>query len=263
MDCFNPKDYWEHRLSECFSLKGVGHLSAGKQFNKWVYRVKGGLFMREVKSLKLDLRKADVLDIGSGTGFYIDKWKALKVNSIIGVDIAEVAVNELRHKYPQNSFYCMDISGEIDLIREMRFDIISAIDVLFHIVDDERYINAINNISRLLKPDGVFIFTDIFARDKILRLKHMSVRRLDEIVSILRNAGFAVIKRAPFLVLMNEPIDSECRLHKKFWNRVLRASRVEAAGFVLGAVLFPIESALVSIMKEGPTSEIMICRKSR
>ena len=49
-----------------------------------------------------------------------------------------------------------------------RFQAISAYDVLFHIVDDARYERAIQNISALLSPGGVFFFSDLFLHGETL-----------------------------------------------------------------------------------------------
>ncbi|MBU1023843.1 class I SAM-dependent methyltransferase, partial [bacterium] len=82
MSEFDPRQYWEKRLADNYGLNAVGYWSMGTNFNRWMYRVRKAVFLKIVRSLKINLREASVLDIGSGTGFYIDLWKKLDVESI-------------------------------------------------------------------------------------------------------------------------------------------------------------------------------------
>jgi hypothetical protein len=63
-------------------------------------------------------------------------------------------------------------------------------------------------------------------------------------------------------VLMNYPVDSTSRVHRLCW-RVLELAMVawNPLGAVLGAVLYPLELALVARLKEGPSTELMLCRR--
>ena len=40
MTTFDPKRYWSDRLAKSYSLMGVGWLSLGEPFNRWMYRVR-------------------------------------------------------------------------------------------------------------------------------------------------------------------------------------------------------------------------------
>jgi hypothetical protein len=46
------------------------------------------------------------------------------------------------------------------------------------------------------------------------------------------------------------------------WNILTRLIRQgEFAGFVLGGCLYPLESLLIRLLQESPTTEIVVCRK--
>jgi ribosomal protein L11 methylase PrmA len=45
-----------------------------------------------MKSMHIDFKNTDILDIGSGTGFYVGLWKELSVRSVVGTDITNIAV---------------------------------------------------------------------------------------------------------------------------------------------------------------------------
>ena len=72
----------------------------------------------------------------------------------MGVDIAEVAIEKLSRMYPEYTFYRMDIGNRVHELEKATFDVVSAMDVLFHIVDDNKYENALRNIYGLLRPGG-------------------------------------------------------------------------------------------------------------
>ena len=43
---FDPRGYWEQRLSEHYTLGGVGYLGLGEGFNDWMYRVRRHVFLK-------------------------------------------------------------------------------------------------------------------------------------------------------------------------------------------------------------------------
>jgi 2-polyprenyl-3-methyl-5-hydroxy-6-metoxy-1,4-benzoquinol methylase len=147
MTKFDPKEYWENRLTQDFSLQGVGRIDLGRQYNNWLYRIRRKVFIDLIRSLKKDVASANILDIGSGTGFYIERWQEVGCDKIMGVDLTEVVVKRLSKKYPQHTFEQLDIGSNLSqAIEEHKFDIISCFDVLFHIVDDSIYQKAFENI---------------------------------------------------------------------------------------------------------------------
>lgn len=264
MTKFNPKEYWENRLTQEFSLQGVGRIDMGRNYNNWLYRVRRKVFIASIRSLRKDFADADILDIGSGTGFYIERWEELGCSKITGLDLTEVVVKQLKNKYPQHTFEQLDISDKLtEKVRDWQFDIISGFDVLFHIVDDDRYYKAFENIYSMLATDGIFIFSDLFLHGETKRSTHIVHRSLKKIDHILSDVGFQVLDRRPMFVLMNAPWDSNSKVLKKFWQMLTKAvQRSDLAGQIVGSTLYPIELALVSAFKESPAAEIMICKKS-
>jgi 2-polyprenyl-3-methyl-5-hydroxy-6-metoxy-1,4-benzoquinol methylase len=218
--------------------------------------------MRKVKPLKADFRDMEILDVGSGTGFYMDRWRELGAEKISGLDFTSVATEGLKRKYPGCNIYRLDVGENVKEIKARTFDIVSAFDVLFHIVDDEKYKKAIKNIFSLLRPGGLFVFSENFIHGDTIRKAHIVHRSLAAVEGVVEDAGFRVVERFPMFALMNYPVDSRSRILKMLWMAVAgAASLCGLLGFVIGAVLYPLEMLCVSFMKESPTTEIMICRK--
>ena len=262
MTRFDAESYWENRLVKNFDLQGVGRRNLGVHYNRWVYRVRRRVFLHVMNSLGVDFGSVDSLDVGAGTGFYIDRWKELGVRSVAGIDLTDVAVSRLRKRYPQSAFYNIDIGNDIGELHGHRFDVVSCMDVLFHIVDDNAYRRAFENVYTLLKPGGFFVFTEAFVHGPTRCSEHVVHRTLDDIESVLRGVWFRIVTRRPFLVLMNDPVEPDRPFLKAYWRVIqLMAQHIHFAGALVGAVSYPIELALVSLLKESPSTEIMLCQR--
>jgi hypothetical protein len=64
-------------------------------------------------------------------------------------------------------------------------------------------------------------------------------------------------------VVMNAPVDSKSRLLNAYWRKLTSGlSRFPGSGGIVGATLYPVERLLVSLFKEGPSTELVVCRRS-
>jgi SAM-dependent methyltransferase len=260
MSSFDPESYWEQRLRERYDLEGVGWIGLGGALNDWMYRVRRRVFLQRLAPLLPDPSRARVLDVGSGTGFYVERWHELGAGRVAGSDITETAVAQLRQRFPRDRFERFDVGGESSPFSPGEFDAISAFDVLFHIVDDTRFTRAIGNLFSLTAPGGHLVFSDNFVHGAALRGEHQASRPLAEIEQAVREAGFEITSRRPMFVLLNTPVDSDSRVLHAWWTLLTKAaSRADAFGQVLGAAAYPAELALVSRLREGPSTELMVC----
>ena len=280
MSEFDTQRYWEQRLRDHFSLEGVGYLRLGKKFNEWMYRVRGVVFDRVADGLgvrgsglwengataepRTPNPEPRVIDIGSGTGFYVARWLA-RGAQVTGVDIPDVAVGELTRRFPQARFVRANIGAALvgELASERAaYDAASAFDVLFHIVDDVQYAQALGNIAALVKPGGWFLWSDNFIHRPTVRVAHQASRSLAESTAAVEAAGFEIVDRVPMFVLMNYPADTTSRLTQWAWTAMVSPALLsDALGGLLGRMLFGLECRLVASRRESPSTELMICRK--
>ena len=267
MTDFDPRAFWERRHTNRYGPESVGYMGLGVPYNEWMYRVRGRVVRRVVRRVmrgaRIDLSSREVLDIGSGTGFYIDLWKRLGARSITGSDFAPFAVQALRRKFPGARFEELDIT-RADLPRDLGpFDVISAFDILYHIVDDDRYRRAIANIRSRLRPGGFFVLSENFLPRERETGLHQVSRTYAEIVAMLSESGFEVLRRAPVFFLMNRPLKSSSAVLGATWNMISRVTRMTDRPYLgdwLGAALYPLELASVRLRRTGPSTEMMICR---
>jgi SAM-dependent methyltransferase len=261
-DAFDPEQYWEgmHRQNRGFAAVGFAGLGVG--FNTWMYRVRRVVVRRALRRAALSVKGANVLDVGAGSGFYTGTWLELGAAHVTGIDLSEAAVDALRAEFPTAEFARDDIAEPSEATRGRRYELVSAFDVLFHIVDDERFVRAIENVAELTRPGGHLLLSDNFLHGPAIRGRHQVSRSLAEIDAALAGAGFETVARLPMFFLMNTPIDSQSRLLGFSWRMVSGVCcRSHRAGAVLGGLLFPLELVLTGVAKEGPSTELVVCRR--
>lgn len=261
-DLFDAGAYWEDRLRRRYDLGGVGSIDLPASYNTWLYRVRRAGFRRWLAPVARREHLGSLLDVGAGTGFYVELWRNLGLQ-VTGLDITEVAVERLQQRFPESTFIRADIGGEHD-ISLPTFDAVSAFDVLFHIVDDAAFVRALERIGRAVRPGGLLFLSDLFQHEEPIAIEHQAGRTLSSMTAALASAGFDIISRRPVFYLMVEPTDRPPRW-LQVWARCL--ARIlygnERLGYVAGAALYPIEVLLTRIVREGPSIELAICRKRR
>lgn len=260
MTTFDPRAYWEDRLATFASAAGVGCLGLSESYNRWLHRVKARAFRTAIRSIGWRWAEKRILDIGSGTGFCLRVWKRVGVGEIVGSDFTTNSVLRLRGRWPDVEMVTMDIT-QPNMPVSGPFDAISAIDVLFHITEDDAYHRAAANIAHLLSPGGYFLFTENFLHGREERNGHLVSRNIWDIRRIMQAAGLIPVRRSAVFALMNRPIDSSSGLRHRAWRGLERLARNEFSGWMTGALLYPIELALLQILADGPSTELMLCRK--
>lgn len=165
--------------------------------------------------LKLDTAKK-VLDYGAGSGLHVELWETIFDEAELHFcDISSVAMEKFKAKYPRHAH-------RYSLVRENHpdgsddtFDVIASVEVMEHVEDLNLYLR---DISRLLKPGGLFVWTTPCANQfsiehifsaitgKIERTRegyrrwkwedptHLRRLRSNEIESLLRENGFSDVR---------------------------------------------------------------------
>lgn len=264
MSEFIPGDFWEKRLNQHSGLEGVGYEKLGRPFNIWAYRIRKAAFLNLLETQSVDPRGKRVLDIGSGTGFYLDIWKQLGASPVFGADITEVAVQNLQKRFPDCTVVRLDIGEPLPDNHPWlgTFDMISCMDVLFHIVDDNRFQQAHKNIFKLLKPGGKFIYSDNFLKGETVRTRHQVCHTNAFLSNLFREVGFVEKARKPFMYFSNFPIDSSSKLLRWHWLAFENAlALIKPLGHLAGPVLFRIDRALIRTKADGPTTKIVLLEK--
>ncbi len=254
--------YWEHRHRTDASLDTVGWVGLGRAFNGWMYAVRRRVFRRVVPAAAPITPGMRVLDVGSGTGWYFGVWRELGVDHVELADLTDAATERLRRAHPGVPVHRFDL-GAAGELPDGPFDAVSAMDMLFHIVDDEAYGRAIANLAILVRPGGHLVLSENLLAGRRESGPIQVSRSEAEIVGLLRAHGFEPLVRAPMFVLLNGPVDSHNRLLRAWWNVLTRVvSSHELLGRVAGAVLAPVELLAVRLVHRGPSTKLLVCRRA-
>jgi hypothetical protein len=140
---------------------------------------------------------------------------------------------------------------------------VSAMDMLFHIVDGKAYERAIANLAALVRPGGHVVLSENLLDGRVHVAPVQVSRSEEEIMRLLRENGLEPVVRAPMFVLLNGPVDSRNPLLRAWWGLLTRvASFREATGMVAGAIVFPFELVAIRLARRGPSTKLVICRRS-
>lgn len=266
MKKYQPADFWEKRY-QTFDITTSGHVDLPFDYNVWLYRIKSEKIAKVITNTFTDLSGKELLELGCGTGAYLSLWNTLEINSVTGVDISQASAKNLSLEYPHLKFYCHDISTPDlpDILEEKQYDIVTAIGVLVHIVDDADMESALKNISNLTSDDGLILISDYLLRGDQPDTDHtyMKFRNLDSFKKKLSSAGIEVVSTVPFYYFMMTPFDTPFFLERALLSRIFTYLRkgIRRHPETMGKLLYSLDSFLTRIISNGPSEKLLICRK--
>jgi SAM-dependent methyltransferase len=263
---YAPEPYWEGLLSADYSEAGIGYANLALGINLALFR---SLRFAVARALGPACPPGRVLDVGSGTGIWIEFWRGRGATDITGIDITETAVERLGGRFPGLRFARADVSASV-LPVDGPFDTISAMSVLLHITDDSRYQRAIENLTQRLAPGGTLVLIEPaiahrwwgppFGPDASSK-----ARPLSELVSSLESAGVAVEAIRPATVVLSNPVDTRTRLGWRAltfgWDQLTaRVGRDEHRGAAAGRMLGLLDRGLLRVVPRGPSAKVIVAR---
>jgi 2-polyprenyl-3-methyl-5-hydroxy-6-metoxy-1,4-benzoquinol methylase len=265
---YTPEKYWEGVLREHLDERGVAYPHLPLSFNRAFYRAQIAAVTQLTS--KHDITADKVLDIGAGSGVWIEYWERAGSTSVSGLDLTETAVEGLRKRFPSHDFQVGDIGAEnLDLAGH--YDAVSAMSVLLHITNDDRWQRAWKNIATLLRPGGHLILMEpILMHDWFGRpfddASNSRARKLEMCESAARAAGLQIIETCPATVLLCNPIDTRSRAtYLAMWfywaalERLVKGS--EPRGKAVGSALGALDVPLRRVLPGGPTAKLLLARR--
>lgn len=179
------------------------------------------IYRQMIADLKIRATGGDLLDVGSGSGrwirFFLENFQPSRLH---GVDYTQASVELLRRWFTGGaqsqfvqrpdgpptalSFDRVDITApDLDLGR--RFDMINIANVLFHIPEADKFQQALVNLAKHLRPDGMLVTTEYLPRVS-MRTEWMLVRDRYLFEHAARVAGLKIVAIKAFGIFTNDPM---------------------------------------------------------
>lgn len=185
--------YWETR-AQAFAGKGAGLRAVCSYGMPWFYNAE--IHLTQYLALSPYLRPdsgATVLDLGCGVG----RWSRLAARrgaSVVGVDLSPTMVAESRRRAFKADLAdrCRFLAADISNVRlGETFDLVVAVTVLQHILDERRLAEAISNIRRHLSPGGRAVILEAApsTRDDRCDTRVFRARTSEAYISAFAEAG--------------------------------------------------------------------------
>jgi 2-polyprenyl-3-methyl-5-hydroxy-6-metoxy-1,4-benzoquinol methylase len=210
-DYYDASEFWQDTLATRFDLTGVGHGGYGPRYNAWLYRGKLRAYGRAVADAGLALRGKRIADVGCGIGVFANLAARSDAAAYTGFDITPVAIDRLRELHPKFDFALLDIGVPFDRPTET-FDVVLAFDVLYHVVDPDRFAQALENLWMLVAPGGHLLFVDSLWKRALVPhmgsdVPHVVFHARSDYAPLLECADAEVVSERPMYWIFNRPIE--------------------------------------------------------
>jgi len=267
MKTYHALRFWESRYQH-FDITTSGHIDLPYAYNAWLYKMKTKKIAGALRSRFKNFHDKSILDLGCGTGAYLDLWQKLEAETITGVDISPSSVANLEKSHPDCDFCCGDIGADdlLNILGPRKYDIVTTIGVLVHIVDDDDMRSALRNIANLTTDDGLVLISDYMLsgnqRDRTNGY-YMKFRNLQAFRRELHNVGLELISVVPFYYFMIDPIDTPSRFEHYFLRKshyFLRKLIRRYPDFS-GRLLYFLDTIITAMLTDGPSEELFVCQK--
>jgi 2-polyprenyl-3-methyl-5-hydroxy-6-metoxy-1,4-benzoquinol methylase len=209
-DSYQPSSFWEERLGSHLDLSGTGEPGLSVDYNRACYRLRERVLDRELLRAGVDLTGARVLDVGSGVGFFVDFYLRRGAR-VTGVELTRVGAEYLERRFPGVPFIQGDV---VEVEVGEGYDVVNAFDVLYHIVEDERWEAALTRLARGLAPGGTLALTDVVAPVQRELAAHNVMRDRDRYAGVLGREGVRILSESPTHYLLNRELGPWRKLNR-------------------------------------------------
>ena len=252
MKAYTPREYWDARLRAHWDLSGVGHREYTVAYNRWLYRAQDRAVGRVFHRGAVDVSGNRVLDVGSGTGYWLGWYRSHGAGSLCALELSPTAAEVLRRAFPEDEVVEANIAGpSVDLAP---FEVVNVMNVLYHIVEPSLFERALANLASLTAPGGWLVLSDGLGSRELQPASHVRFRPLASYQDRLPQLGFAIKVVEPAYTLLNGGVAKAVRWAPSRVQRLVR--RGEEA---LAPVLYTLDG--FSMLARWANMRILVARK--
>ncbi len=197
---YRPSEYWSDRLSDGFDLRATGQIEYTEAYNVWLYRAKRRALDASLRDVPA---KTPALDIGSGVGWVVEQLLRHGM-AVEGCDIAPVSVEELGRRFPEATFFKLALGADVIPRPDSTYGLVTALDVTYHVTDDEQWLAGLADIARVLEPGGRLIVSDGLGDATSEPASHVRFRSR-ELWSQAERFGFELREVRPYFRWLSRP----------------------------------------------------------
>lgn len=197
---FDAGSYWQQRLTAKWSIEGVGQAQYSAAYNRWLYRAKADALRAALASLP----PGTALDVGSGIGWVLRELLAGGWETR-GCDIAPVAVERLKAELPSVPVTVTDVAIDELPADPESLDLVTAMDVVYHVVDDNGVDHFASELAKVLRTGGHFVFSDTFGTHDESPAEHVHFRAATTWSPMLARHGLVVERTMPYFRKLSRP----------------------------------------------------------
>ena len=182
---FRPHGYWHRRYHVSGrNLRAVGHTDLSISENRRDYETKVAELRAVLRTLFPDTSGMRIMDAGCGIGVFSAVFADMGFQ-VTGVDFVEAAAEEAR-KNCTGTF----VVARLDTLKlEPPFHCVACIDVLFHIVQNDRWERVLANLMAHLAADGCLLLHEELADREQSPELHVRFRTLQKYEACTNKLG--------------------------------------------------------------------------
>ena len=175
-------------------MEQTGYPELGKGFNRATYKLRLNALERLLRR-RVALPLVSVLEGAVGVGAYAEIWGRLGAREWVGLDISSHAIQNLQRRFPKSEFHVADLTlPAVDVVLGDRsFGLVTAIDVLYHLVDEGPFARALRNLARRVCAEGYLLLSDVFCQppEQHIATRNAAISRVLSFVAAA--AGFRIL----------------------------------------------------------------------
>ncbi len=213
-----------------------------------------------LKDHNLTTEGQSALDIGCGTGVFVDYWSQ-RGAEVTGMDFTDVSIAKLEKQYPEASFVQADLSDP-RLEAKQTYDYISIFDVMFHIVEHGKFSQAAQNLAKLSRPGTKVFITDDFGTKTRSTLKHVRKRSLEMYQEVFSAQGFRLLNLRPLFFMMLPPEGFASSFLRWLgilgWEAVTFLARWEMFGGLVGRLMYGFDAVMRRVFPRSPAGQMAV-----
>jgi SAM-dependent methyltransferase len=270
---YDPRDHWS-RLHARGDLSAVGQSGLPVDLNAWLYRA----LERRVRSF---VRRGHLLDgvgsafdIGAGTGYWVRVWHELGIPRVDGCDLVPEAVDRLNEAFASRGdrFVASDIGAVDPGLPAASYGLVSVMNVLLHLTDDDAFRRALANVAGLVAPGGSLLLIEPILLDASYErpptaTQTSRARALAAYRDPLLAAGLELVDLRGAVAMANNPIEAGSRRaydrYLRWWRWVARRAKTSPASIRWVGPLMLALDRVVLATGAAPSSKIVLFRRPR